>query len=367
MARHPEVFVRDLSMAQGQRLQRITRTAKDPVKLRRAIVVLMSAQGQCVNAIVGLLRVDEGYVRDVIHAFNERGFDALDPKWSGGRPPAVDDATRQKVVAMAKTDPHALGLPFSSWSLVKLTAHLAREKITTVGREAIRRILRTQKVTFQTTTTWKPSNDPDFVAKMLRVLHLYDHRPDDGRVLCYDEFGPLNLMPRKGRAWRPARHPKRLRATYKRTQGVRHMLATLDLATGKMLYRIRARKRWMQFLDLLKVLRERYPDERLYVVLDNYSPHKRAEVRDWCADNNVELVFIPTNASWLNWIEAEFAALRYFALNGTDHHSHEEQGQAIGDYVRWRNAETQPKQGFAINSKIRRPDWQANYRAKVSC
>jgi hypothetical protein len=57
----------------------------------------------------------------------------------------------------------------------------------------------------------------------------------------------------------------------------------------------------------------------------------------------------------------------YFALNGTDHHSHEEQGQAIGDYVRWRNAETQPKQGFAINSKIRRPDWQANYRAKVSC
>jgi hypothetical protein len=32
--------------AEGQRLQRIGRTAKDPVKLRRAIVVLMSAQGQ---------------------------------------------------------------------------------------------------------------------------------------------------------------------------------------------------------------------------------------------------------------------------------------------------------------------------------
>jgi hypothetical protein len=37
------VFVRELSMAEGQRLQRITRTAKDPVRLRRAIVVLMSA------------------------------------------------------------------------------------------------------------------------------------------------------------------------------------------------------------------------------------------------------------------------------------------------------------------------------------
>ncbi len=31
-------------MAEGQRLQKIIRTAKDPVRLRRAIVVLMSAQ-----------------------------------------------------------------------------------------------------------------------------------------------------------------------------------------------------------------------------------------------------------------------------------------------------------------------------------
>ncbi len=78
VGRRPEVFVRDVSMAEGQRLQRITRTAKDPVKLRRAIVVLMSAQGQPALDIAHLLRVADDYVRDVIHAFNERGLDALD-------------------------------------------------------------------------------------------------------------------------------------------------------------------------------------------------------------------------------------------------------------------------------------------------
>ncbi len=46
MGRRPVVFVRPVSMAEGQKLQRISRTAKDPVKLRRAVVVLMSAQGQ---------------------------------------------------------------------------------------------------------------------------------------------------------------------------------------------------------------------------------------------------------------------------------------------------------------------------------
>jgi hypothetical protein len=42
----------------------------------------------------------------------------------------------------------------------------------------------------------------------------------------------------------------------------------------------------------------------------------------------------PTYGSWLNWIELEFAALRYFALNGTDHRTHEEQNTAIAAHVR---------------------------------
>ncbi len=171
-------------------------------------------------------------------------------------------------------------------------------------------------------------------------------------MVCVDEFGPLNLLPRKGKAWRPQRRPGRRRATYIRTAGVMHMLAALDLATGKLFYRIRDRKRRIEFLDLRKVLRARWPGEKLYVVCDNFSPHRHTRVCDWCQHNQVELVFLPTYLSWLNWIEAEFAALRYFALNGTDRRSHAEQNAAIAAYVRWRNARARPKTNFAANSPI---------------
>ncbi|MFY1623805.1 hypothetical protein ACN261_32260 [Micromonospora sp. WMMD723] len=56
---------------------------------------------------------------------------------------------------------------------------------------------------------------------MRRILGLYDHPPADGWVLCVDEFGPLNLQPRAGQAWRPVAHPVRLRATYTRSDGMR--------------------------------------------------------------------------------------------------------------------------------------------------
>ncbi|WP_338483169.1 hypothetical protein VM636_03370 [Streptomyces sp. SCSIO 75703] len=57
--------------------------------------------------------------------------------------------------------------------------------------------------------------------------------------------------------------------------------------------------------------------------------------------------------SWLNWIEAEFADLRYFALNATDHRSHDEQNAALAAYIRWRNTRTEPKTAFASDSPIR--------------
>ncbi|MFB7116021.1 IS630 family transposase [Streptomyces sp. NPDC056291] len=365
MGRRPSVFVRPVSMEEGRRLQRISRTAKDPVRLRRAIVVLMSAQGQTVKDITSLMQVGEDYVRDVIHAFNERGFDALDPKWSGGRPKMISDEVREHICLIARTSPADWKITaFSTWSLSKLAEHLAKQKVVAViSRETLRRILRAGKVSWKTTTTWKASTDPQFIAKMHRILALYDTPPADGRVICVDEFGPLNLMPRKGKAWGPVRRPKLLRATYNRHHGVMHMLAALDLATGRLYYRIRRRKRRREFLDLLKVLRTRWPGQKLHVVLDNFSPHKHAKVRAWADDHQVELVFLPTYGSWLNWIEAEFAALRYFALNGTDHRSHGEQNAAIAAYVRWHNARAEPKTNFAPDSPIR--TW-TDYPAKAA-
>jgi hypothetical protein len=69
------------------------------------------------------------------------------------------------------------------------------------------------------------------------------------------------------------------------------MLAALDLATGTLTYRIRKRKRWIELLAFLKILRARWPDQKLYVVCDNFSPHRRRELRAWCAANDVALVF----------------------------------------------------------------------------
>jgi hypothetical protein len=85
--------------------------------------------------------------------------------------------------------------------------------------------------------------------------------------------------------------------------------------------------------------------KRIAIVCDNYSPHlttKRCRrVADWAEANNVEIAHTPTNSSWLNRIEAQFTALRYFTLDGTDHADHQEQGSMIRLYIIWRNTHAQ--------------------------
>ena len=77
------------------------------------------------------------------------------------------------------------------------------------------------------------------------------------------------------------------------------------------------------------------------IILDNFSPHLTTKtdtrVGDYADAHNIELAYVPFNASWLNRIEAQFTGLRYFALDGTDHKTHKEQGRAIRRYIAWRN------------------------------
>ncbi|MFF0088009.1 helix-turn-helix domain-containing protein [Streptomyces canus] len=153
-----------------------------------------------------------------MHAFNERGFDALNPKGNGGCSKTISDEVRERIFLIARTSPADWKITaFSTWSLSKFAEHLIKQKVTAaISRENLRRILRDGKVSWKTTTTWEASTDPEFIAKMHRVPALYDTPPADARVICVDEFGPLNLMPRKGKAWGPVRRPRRLRATYNR-------------------------------------------------------------------------------------------------------------------------------------------------------
>jgi transposase len=318
-----------------------------------------------VPAIAKIAFTSEDRVREVIHNFNKDGFDSLAPKYSGGRPPKFTAPERAAIKKIALGRPTDYGEPFSTWSLTKLADHLVRKGVVEdISHEGLRALLREEGVSFQAIKTWKTSNDPDFEVKKNRILELYDladgkaqpKRGDPDVVICFDEFGPLNLQPHPGRHWAerdtngaPRSGPRRrMRATFTRPNGVRHLLAAYDLSSDKLYGHVKSKKGRTDFLAFMRYVRTLHPAHiRIAIIMDNFVPHlstkKDTRVGEWAKANNVELAYSPHYASWLNRIEAQFTALRYFCLDGTDHESHEAQAFLIRRYIAWRNRHAQDK------------------------
>jgi transposase len=339
-----KVMVRRLRSYEKQKLQRMKRQRMNSVNSRRARVVLLSRGGLGSRAIAERSDYSPQWVRTVIHRFNADGVDGISwyPYWQVRDAPRKFTAdVREQVAEVALSSPKAL-IGMNQWSLAKLRDYLVEQKIVAgVSVEWLRQLLRRCKIRLHRTKTWKESTDPLFWRKYRAIRRLYRKRPAGGRRLCVDEFGPLNLQPRHGHCLAgPGKGVDRLRATYSRKGGVRHFLAFYDLETGRLYGRFFPRKTWAEFLAFLKWVRRRYPGQQtLHVVLDNYSPHLKTEVRDWAATHNVRFYFTPTNASWLNRIESHFTALKKFALDTSDFCTHEEQQESIEDYLSWRNGQ----------------------------
>jgi transposase len=355
------VFVRDLEPVEGNRLLLIIRRGSGSVvRWRRSQIVLWSAQRMSVAQIAEIAFTSPDRVRAVIDNFNADGFDSLAPKYSGGRPPKFTLPERQQIKKIGLSRPTDHGLPFSTWSLSKLAEFLvAQGVVDDISHECLRVLLREEGVSFQVIKTLKLSNDPLFEPKKNRILELYaiadgtvDAGPDDPTVvICVDEFGPLNLQPHPGKHWAPVAAGKgdttsprqrRMRATYNRPHGVRHMMGAYDLATDRLYGHVVTTKNRTAFIRLLRYVRKLHPpDVRIGIVLDNFAPHlttkKDQRVGEWAAANNVELAYTPTYSSWLNRIEAQFQGLRYFSPDGTDHGTHAEQASMIRRYIGWRN------------------------------
>jgi transposase len=336
--RPPEVFVRELAPHEGQRLKRLSKQSKLASTRQRAMILLASNTLMSAPEIARMLLTDESHVRKVIHDFNRHGFESLRPRFRGGRPRRISIDDEQRIVAVAGARPDTLGVPYTRWSLAKLSRYLRTQGIE-VSPAQLGRILARNGISLQRSRSWKQSPDPDYAAKAARVLALYRERPQNGVVISFDEKGPESLCPRHGRGWARRGRPERHRATYTRRQGIRYLVGALDVHADYLRIRPRPRRNANSTLTFMKTIRLAYPRKlRIYWIQDGLSSHWTPAIRTWAAANNLELVPTPTYASYLNRIEATFGALDEFVCKNSDYLDWDAFGHALADHVRHRNS-----------------------------
>ncbi|HNQ72471.1 MAG TPA: IS630 family transposase [Verrucomicrobiota bacterium] len=192
--------------------------------------------------------------------------------------------------------------------------------------------------------TFKLSRDKEFVPKLLDIVGVYLHPPQNAVVLCIDEKSQIQALDRT----QPGLPLKRGRCGTWTHDYVRHgtttLFAALEVVQGKVVGQCYPKHRHQEFLKFLERLDEEYPvDVELHLVMDNYCTHKHARVKRWLARHpRVKLHFIPTSSSWMNLVERWFAELTGKAVRRGSFSSVPSLIEAIVEFIEQWNRHPKP-------------------------
>jgi transposase len=339
--------------------ERIMRSRKTAVNItRRAQMLVLAARGLSNRQIALELGVDEHVVGRVRKEYGQQGLAVLEDRPRSGRPRSSrDEQSIQKVVETVCQAP-AKGL--SRWSARTLAKHLK------ISSATVNRILRESKLQPHRLRTFTFSPDPQFGEKLLEVVALYMKPPENAVVLCVDEKTGIQALDRT-QPMLPLRaaKPRSWTNEYVR-HGTRTLLASLDIASGRVIAQVRKRRTSRDFLAFLDSVVKEYPDQRLYIVLDNLNTHTNEAARKWLeAHRLVSFHYTPTHASWVNLIECFFSILTRQGLQQAVHQSVKELEQFLKSFIQAYNKRCGPFEWTKGPEKLRRiieltEQWQSN-------
>lgn len=275
---------------------------------QRAQVVLLAAGGVTGRAIGREVRLSPQSVSKWRLRFLEFGIEGLDDADRSGRPPVYGPTDR--LVLMAKVTSE---LPefTSQWSHSELHDAMGKAGIA-ISASQIGRILAADDVRPHKVEGWLTRKDsPEFWERAADVCGLYLSPPENAVVLSIDEKTGIQAKSRKHPTTTVAPgRPARREFEYKR-HGTASLLASLDVATGKVTARDVTRNDSVTFISFLEEIDESIDQSlAIHVVLDNGSSHTSKATKAWFTSHPRFIVHhTPVHASWLNQVECFFSIL----------------------------------------------------------
>lgn len=313
--------------------------------VRRAKIVVMSAEGQTNTAIGKALEVSEPTVRKWRNRFIEHGLAGLYDEVRSGRPRTYDDEQVAQVIHQALSTRPDNATHWSARSFARASG---------LSKSTVQRYFSLFGVQPHRRKGFKLSNDPFFIEKVRDIVGLYLNPPDKALVLCVDEKSQVQALERS---------QPMLPMGLGYVEGVTHnyirhgtttLFAALDIAKGTVIGQCKSRHRHQEFLSFLRHVERNVPRELdVHLIIDNYSAHKHPKVRAWFAKRpRFHVHFTPTYASWINQVERWFGLITQQAIRRDSFKTVNELTRRIERYIDEYNRHACPFQWTATADSI---------------
>jgi transposase len=311
------------------------RSRSAPHIARRARIILTCAEGVDSKVVARRLHVTPGTVCKWRGRFIKHRLDGLyDEPRPGAKRTVTDEQVEQVIVRTLETTPRGA----THWS--------TREMAKAVGLShmAISRIWRSFGLQPHRTETFKLSTDPLLIDKVRDIAGLYLDPPAHAAVFCVDEKPQIQALDRTQPLlpMQPGQVERRTH-DYKR-HGTTTLFAALNAKTSEVITQFHQRHRSAQFREFLDLIEAQVPRRLdVHMIMDNYSTHKTALIRNWFAKRpRFHVHYTPTYGSWLSLVERWFAELTMKQIRRGTYRSVAQLKAGIQEFIDAHQADPKP-------------------------
>lgn len=253
---------------------------------------------------------------------------------------------RMRILELIHHKPTSYGINRTNWTQPALLKAYGQLYGAVISKSALAKIISSTGYRWKKARRVLTSPDPNYHEKVELLLNTLRRLGTDEMFFFLDEWGPVQVRKRGGKAYRTANETIPRRQV---SRGSVSLIGALSATTNQVTWHFLESKDSHAMMDMIEILYNRYhTNTKLYITWDAVAWHNSGPFLEALDQFNevtramavgpiIELVPLPTSSQFLNVIEGILSGMTRAVINNSDYMNAGQMKEAISKHFTERN------------------------------
>lgn len=311
---------------------------------RKATGILMANEGRTLLETIDVTHASERTIYRWLRNFDKDRLDSIEVHVHMPSKEREMAELQTRVVDIIHKMPALYGINRTTWTYGKIAEAYQKEYSVAISVDKIQKVIRNTNYSWRHARRVLTSPDPEYRVKVEKLLDTLQGLKEGERFFFLDEVGPYRVRKYGGRALMPKDETVTL-PEYQKSRGTVQFVAALEAVTNQLIWLFTPDKSAASMLKLFgKIVQDYANCPAIFFTWDAITVHSSRKVTEWINTHNetakgphIEVIPLPSNAQFLNVIEAVFGGMKKAVICNSDYPSAQYMQEAIGRHFEERN------------------------------
>ncbi|MBI2354264.1 MAG: IS630 family transposase [Deltaproteobacteria bacterium] len=311
---------------------------------KKATAILMASEGRTLVETMNTTHAAKGTIYRWLRNFRKDRMESIEVHVHAPAKEREKAERQKRVIDIVHTMPSLYGINRTTWTYGSIAEAYQKEYGAPISVGKIQGVIHDTNYTWRRARNVLTSPDPDYKAKVEKLLDTLQGLKEGERFFFIDEVGPYRVKKYGGRVLMPKGQTPEVPENQK-SRGKIQFVAALEAVTNQLTWLFTPDKSAVSMVRLFEKIVQDYADcPAAFFTWDAISVHSSKVIMEWISAHNkagkgphIEVVPLPSKSQFLNVIEAVFGGMKRAVICNSDYATPHDMQEAIARHFEERN------------------------------